>query len=77
MKDDSELLKDQLDVNDRRFRKLEEHKKSVELQLKNPKSDKELVFLLETLKRLEYNLQIECKQRNGILKAINSQPIFK
>ncbi len=73
MCDDSELLKMQLDVNDERLRKLMEHKKSVESQLKNLKLDKDHEFLLEVMKRLEKNLQIEYKQRDGILKAINSK----
>ncbi|QMU55534.1 MAG: hypothetical protein GKS07_06800 [Nitrosopumilus sp.] len=76
MGDDSELLKIQLYVNDERLRKLGEHKKSVELQLKNLKFDKDRVFLLEIMKRLDHNLQIEHKQRDGILKAMNSKNHF-
>ena len=76
MRCDSELLKTQLDVNDERLRKLGEHKKSVELQLKNLKSGDDDVFLLEILKRLDNNLQIEYRQRDGILKALNSKNHF-
>ena len=76
MKDDSELLKKQLDVNDERLQKLGEHKKSVELQLKNLDANKDHTFLLEIMKRLDHNLQIEYKQRNGILKAIRSKINF-
>lgn len=76
MSDDSELLKTQLDVNDERLRKLGEHKKSVELQLKNLKSEKDHRFLLEIMKRLDNNLQIEYVQRDGILKALNSKNYF-
>ena len=76
MIDDSELLKTQLDVNDERLRKLEEHKQSVELRLKNLESKKDHKFLLEIMKRLDHNLQIEYKQRDGILKAINSKNHF-
>ena len=49
MSDDSELLKTQLDVNGERLRKLGEHKKSVELQLKNLKFEKDDIFLLEIM----------------------------
>jgi hypothetical protein len=76
MSDDSELLKTQLDVNDERLRKLGEHKKSVELQLKNLKSEKDHRFLLEIMKRLDDNLQIEYRQHDGILKALNSKNYF-
>ena len=76
MSGDSELLKIQLDVNDKRLQKLEEHKKSVELQLKNLQSEKDHGFLLEIMKRLDHNLQIEYKQRDGILKALDSKNHF-
>ncbi len=76
MESDSELLQKQLEVNNERIRKLEEHKKSVESQLKNPPSGKDREFLLETIRRLEYNLQIEYKQHEGILNAINSENCF-
>ena len=76
MKDDSELLRKQLEVNDERLRKLEEHKKSVESQLKNLPANKDNTFLLEIIKRLDHNLQIEYKQRDGIIKAINSKINF-
>ena len=76
MGDDSELLKNQLDVNGERLRKLGEHKKSVELQLKNLKSEKDHRFLLEIMKRLDNNLQTEYRQRDGILKALNSKNYF-
>lgn len=77
MNDDSELLKKQLKVNDHRLRKLEKHKISVELQLKNPRSKNDSDFLLEVMKRLDHNLQLERKQREGILNAINSEIDFK
>jgi DNA integrity scanning protein DisA with diadenylate cyclase activity len=76
MGDDSELLKIQLDVNDERLQKLGEHKKSVELQLKSLESEKDREFLLEIMKRLDHNLQIENKHRDGILKALSSKNQF-
>jgi len=76
MKDDLDLLKKQLEVNDERLKKLEEHKKSIEPELKNHKSESDYKRLLETMKRLDYNLQIEYKQRDGIIKAINSKVKF-
>ena len=76
MKDDLDLLKKQLEVNDERLKKLEEHKKSIEPELENPKSGKDYERLLETMKRLDNNLQIEYKKRDGIIKAINSKVKF-
>jgi hypothetical protein len=76
MTDDLELLKKQLEINDERLRKLGEHKKSVELQLKNSKSEKDHKFLLEIMKRLDHNLQFEHKQREGIIKAMGSKINF-
>ena len=67
------LLKKQLEVNDIRLKKLEEHKKSIEPELKNPKSEDDSKRLLETMKRIDHNLQIEYKQRDGIIKAMNSE----
>ncbi|NNL37710.1 MAG: hypothetical protein HKP34_05340, partial [Nitrosopumilus sp.] len=55
-----------------RIRKLEEHKK---LELDNPKSE-EIKIHLETMKRIEYNLQIEYKKREGIIKTIESEEKF-
>jgi len=76
VQDDLDLLKKQLEVNDKRLKKLEEHKKSIEPELKNPKSKKDYERLLETMKRLVHNLQIEYKQRDGIIKAMNSEVQF-
>jgi hypothetical protein len=76
VQDDLDLLKKQLEVNDKRLKKLEEHKKSIEPELKNPKSKKDYERLLETMKRLDRNLQIEYKQRDGITKAMNSKAQF-
>ena len=76
VQDDLDFLKKQLEVNDKRLKKLEEHKKSIESELKNPKSKKDYERLLETMKRLDRNLQIEYKQRDGIIKAMNSKVQF-
>jgi len=76
VQDDLNLLKKQLEVNDKRLKKLEEHKKSIEPELKNPKSKKDYERLLETMKRLDHNLQIEYKQRDGIIRAMNSEVQF-
>ena len=76
VQDDLDLLKKQLEVNDERLKKLEAHKKSIEPELKNPKSKKDHGRLLETMKRLDHNLQIEYKQRDGIIKAMNSKVEF-
>ena len=73
MSEDSELLQEQLKVNERRIKKLEEHKKQTESQLKDPKLKAKYEMLNETMKRIEYNLKFEYKQRDGILSAINSK----
>ncbi len=73
MQEDLEILEKQLAVNNKRIKKLEEHKKSTELELKKLQSKKELEVLLETLKRIEKNLKIEYKMHEGIIKAMNSQ----
>ena len=61
-----DLLYKEKKVNDRRINKLLKHK---EAELKNPTSD-------ETMKRLDRNLRIEYKKRDGIIKAINSKSKF-
>jgi len=61
-----DLLDEEKRVNCKRIKKLEEHKK---LELKNPTSE-------ETMKRIEHNLQIEYKKRDGINKTINSKLKF-
>jgi len=73
MDEDFELLEKELKVNDQRIKKLEEHKKSVEPELKNPKSGEDRERLLETMKRIEKNLQIEYRKRDGIINAINDK----
>ena len=73
MSEDSELLQEQLNVNERRIKKLEEHKKQTESQLNDPKLEAKYDMLNETMKRLEYNLKFEYKQRDGILSAMNSK----
>ena len=76
MTDNSDLLEKQLEVNKQRIKKLEQHKKSIEPELKNPKSEKDYERLKETMKRLEKNLKFEYKQHNEIIKAINSEIEF-
>jgi len=60
------LLEEEKIVNDERIKKLEEHRKS---ELKNHTSE-------ETMKRIERNLQIEYKKRDGITKTMNSKVNF-
>ena len=67
-----DLLDEELMVNDQRIKKLEEHKKS---ELNNPKSQNSETSL-ETMKRIEHNLQLEYKKRDGIIKMINSTDSF-
>ncbi len=74
--DNLDLLEKQLETNDKRIKKLEEHKKSIEPELKNPKTTKDYERLLETMRRLECNLQIEYENHEGIIKAINSKEII-
>ena len=76
MKSNLDLLKKQLEVNDSRLKKLEKHKKSIELESHNPKSEEDSKRLLETMNRLDHNLQIEYKQRDGIINALNSEDQF-
>lgn len=64
-----DLLDQQLKVNEERINKLEEHKK---YELENPKSETHL----ETMKRLEHNLQLEYKKRDGIIRTMNSKHSF-
>ena len=71
-KEDLDLLDKELNVNSERIRKLEEHKRSIEPEMKNPKSEKDSKTLLETMKRLERNLEIEYKKREQITKALDS-----
>ena len=66
------LLDQQLKVNEERINKLEEHKKC---ELENSKSKNQETHL-ETMKRLEHNLQLEYKKRDGIIKSINSKDTF-
>ena len=67
-----DILDQQLKVNEERINKLEEHKKH---ELENPKSENQETHL-ETMKRLEHNLLLEYKKRDGIIKTINSKDTF-
>ncbi len=64
-----DLLDQQLKVNDERISKLKEHRKR---ELENPRSENPETHL-ETMKRLERNLDLEYRKRDGIIKAMNSQ----
>ena len=71
-KKDLDLLHKELNVNSERIKKLEEHKKSIEIEIKNPKSEKDHNTILETMKRLERNLKIEYEKRDQIINALES-----
>ena len=74
--EDLKLLDKQLEVNNRRIKKLEEHKKSTEMELRNLDSEDNHEILLETMKRIEHNLQIEYEQHQGIIKVIKDKEKF-
>jgi len=76
MTNDLDLLEKQLEVNNKRIKKLEEHKESIEPELKNPKSEKDYDRLKETMKRLEHNLQFEYRQHDEIIKVMRSKVKF-
>ena len=73
MSKDLELLNEQFRVNNERIKKLEQHKKEVEVELKIPKSEKDQERLVETMKRLEKNLKFEYKQHEEIIKTLNAK----
>ncbi len=73
MDEDLDLLKKELKVNDERLKKLEEHKKSITPELENSTSEDDRLRILETMRRLEKNLNIEYKKREGIIHAIKSK----
>jgi hypothetical protein len=73
MDKDFTLLEKELAVNDQRIKKLEEHKKLVQPELDNPKSEDGNQRLLETMRRIEKNLKLEYKKRDGIINAINAK----
>ncbi len=75
-KEDLDLLHEQLEINQKRIKKLREHKKSVESELINKTSKKDQQILFETLKRIKHNLDIEYKTHEGINKAMNNKNIF-
>lgn len=72
--EDIELLDKQSEINIRRIKKLEEHKASTEFELKRLASEQDRDVLLETMKRIKRNLQIEYDLRDGIKDAVNSKP---
>lgn len=74
--EDLKLLDKQLEINNRRIKKLEEHKKDTVLELENLDSEDKHETLLETMKRIERNLRIEYEQHEGIIKAIKIKERF-
>ena len=74
--EDLELLDKQLEVNNRRIKKLEEHKRTTEIELKSLDTSNKHQVLLETMKRINHNLQIEYEQHEGIIKAIKTKEVL-
>jgi len=75
-KEDLELLHKQLEINQKRINKLEEHKESAESELSNSISKKDQQRLFEILKRIKHNLKIEYKIHEGINNAMKNKDIF-
>ena len=71
--EDLDLLEKQLKVNNERIRKLEEHKKITESELRTMNSEDRQQTVMETMKRIEKNLKIEYELHEGIIKALNSK----
>ena len=74
--EDLDLLDKQLMVNNERIKKLEEHKKITESEMKNLNLENNQQTVLETIKRIEKNLKVEYEIHEGIIKAINSKNEF-
>ena len=74
--EDLDLLDKQLKVNNDRIKKLEEHKKITESELKKTNSEKNSQTVLETMRRIEKNLKEEYELRKGIIDAMNSKKEF-
>ena len=74
--EDLDLLDKQLMVNKERIKKLEEHKKRTESDMKNLDSSNDRQTDSEMMRRIEKNLKIEYELHEGILKAINSKNEF-
>ena len=63
-------------VNNERIKKLEEHKKITESEMKNIDSNNKQHTVLETMRRIEKNLKIEYEIHKEIIKAIKSKSQF-
>ena len=74
--EDLDLLDRQLMVNNERIKKLEEHKKITESEMKNLNLGNNQQTILETMKRIKKNLKVEYEIHEGIIKAINSKNEF-
>ena len=72
--EDLDLLEKQSEINTRRIKKLEEHKALTEFELSKLTPEQDRGILLETMKRIKHNLQIEYDLRDGIKEAVNSKP---
>ena len=75
-KEDAELLHEQLETNQKRIKKLKEHKESAESELSNSTSKEDQQRLFETLKRIEHNLKVEYKIHEGVNNAIKNKDFF-
>lgn len=75
-KEDLDLLHKQLETNQKRIKKLKEHKKSTESELANNKSNKDHERLFETLKRIKHNLNLEYEINDGITKAMKDSNFY-
>ena len=74
--EDLKLLQKQLEINQKRIKKLKEHKESTESELVNNTSKKDQRRLFETLKRIKHNLKIEYEMYEGINKAMKDKEKF-
>ncbi len=70
--DDFELLEKELKVSNQRIKKLQEHKKSTQEEIEKSRPEAEHQTLLETMNRIEKNLDMEFKKKEGITGAMNS-----
>ena len=75
-KEDLKLLQNQLEVNQKRIKKLIEHRESTESGLLNNTSKKDQQRLFETLKRIKHNLKIEHEIHKGVNRAMKDKEKF-
>ena len=74
--EDLELLHKQLEINQKRIKKLKEHKESVKSELSNSTSKEDHPRLFEILKRIKLNLEVEHKIHEGINNAMKNKDFF-